>query len=226
MIRVLQMNCGRSGDVMTDFLRSARREAEVVLIQEPWVRENEEIGGGWQTIGDGNFIFLLSTGTGRRPKTLIGVKRDVEWHQYAGVDDPDLIAVEIDGVRIFNVYNQRHPEEVDRQWTLDRIDIRPHLTSQWVVAGDFNAHHPIWTGEDRLPVNWQATLRIIEAGTLMLEPGTATRIGRSGQQNSTIDLVIASPRMTDRMGTAEVAEDLQAGSDHECISWGWGPGLT
>jgi peroxiredoxin len=59
MIKVLQANCRASEDIMTALMSAAvRAGAEVVLIQKPSVKEEED---RWKAkIKDGNYIYIYS----------------------------------------------------------------------------------------------------------------------------------------------------------------------
>jgi endonuclease/exonuclease/phosphatase family metal-dependent hydrolase len=148
---------------------------------------------------------------------LIGIKRGIQWRDYGGLRDADVVSIELvqpnrTPVRIFNIYNRN---------TLSRINLASELNSatQWIVAGDVNAHHPRWSRADREPSDdWRNVLPIVNAGTLAIEPGTITRIGSVGQRSSAIDLVISGPGRGIDSLHATIAEDLRTGSDHEVIT--------
>jgi hypothetical protein len=57
MIKILQANCRASEDIMTALMSAAvRAGAEVVLIQDPSVKEEED---RWRAkIKDGNYIYI------------------------------------------------------------------------------------------------------------------------------------------------------------------------
>jgi hypothetical protein len=57
MIKVIQANCRVSEDIMTALMSAAvRAGAEVVLIQEPSVKEDED---RWRAkIKDGNYTYI------------------------------------------------------------------------------------------------------------------------------------------------------------------------
>jgi hypothetical protein len=88
-----------------------------------------------------------------------------------------------------------------------------------VVGGDFNAHHPDWSGKDDIR-NAQETLELLEQGSLRIEPGTPTRRPDTNQEPTTIDLVVASWAIAERVLEAVIADDdLTTGSDHETLCW-------
>lgn len=126
------------------------------------------------------------------------------------------MAVKIDGLLVVNLYNQKpqenqkkrskkeregREEEVRRggrkRWTIERINIVRIVreASRWVVAGDFNATHPRWTGKAGVRGAWREVLKLLQQGVLANSVGKPTfqRVLRSGIiQESTIDLTISS----------------------------------
>jgi hypothetical protein len=59
MIKVIQANCRASGDIMTALISATvRAGAEVVLIKEPTVKEEED---RWMAkIKNGNYIYIYT----------------------------------------------------------------------------------------------------------------------------------------------------------------------
>jgi hypothetical protein len=105
---------------------------------------------------------------------------------------------------------------------LDSGKIREELEGggqrKWVCAGNFNSHHSIWDGTGREPSGrWREVKEIIDAGRLMIEPGTPTWKGGQSNRSSTIDLVIASNSA--QVSMVEIATYLYTGSDHETLCW-------
>ena len=85
-----------------------------------------------------------------------------------------------------------------------------------LVLGDFNLHHPMWSGIQD-PVQHDMADRLIDiaqqANLQLLTPsGTITWSARGSQ--STIDLAFGSESITNRLLTCSVREDLDHGSDH------------
>jgi hypothetical protein len=75
MIKVIQVNCTASEDIMPALMSAAvRAGAEVILIQEPSVKKDED---KWKVkIRDGNYVYIYS-GDNDRPYVLTAVRKDV-----------------------------------------------------------------------------------------------------------------------------------------------------
>jgi hypothetical protein len=86
MIKVLQANCRASEDIMTALMSAAvRAGAEVVLIQEPSVKEEED---RWKAkIKDGNYIYIYSDDV-KKPYVITAVRKDIKWTDYGGSRSP------------------------------------------------------------------------------------------------------------------------------------------
>lgn len=90
------------------------------------------------------------------------------------------------------------------------------VTTDHVIVGDFNIHHPSWgckttQADNRAP----QLLEIIDEFNLTqhLPPGTTTYISPLGSE-STIDLVFTSAGLTERIQMCDVVEALDHDSDH------------
>jgi hypothetical protein len=213
MIKVIQENCRASEDIMTALMSAAvRAGAEVVLIQEPSVKKEED---GWKPkIRDANFIYIFS-GDSDRPYVLTAIRKDIKWTDYGGSRSPERVGIDVGGTRIINIYHHRE-QKLDSTNIMEEI----HRNGQkkWVCAGDFNSHNSLWDGYGREPGgSWREVKEIVECGRLMIEPGTPTWKGGKNHRSSTIDLVIASHSA--QVSMVEIASDLYTGSDHETLCW-------
>ena len=90
------------------------------------------------------------------------------------------------------------------------------MTTDYVIVGDFNIHHPSW-GCKTTQADNQATqlLEIIDEFNLTqhLPSGTTTYISRL-ELESTINLVFTSAGLTERIQMCDVVEALNHDSDH------------
>jgi hypothetical protein len=76
MIKVLQANCRVLQDIMTALMSAPLRAAvEVVLIEEPSVKEGED----WRKakIKDGNYIYIYSDDV-KKPYVITMVRKDIK----------------------------------------------------------------------------------------------------------------------------------------------------
>jgi hypothetical protein len=146
MIKVIQANCRASEDIMTALMSAAvRAGAEVVLIQEPSVKKEED---KWKVkIRDGNYVYIYS-GDNDRPYVLTAVRKDVVWNDYGGSRNAERVGIEIGNTRIINIYHHWE-NRMDMMNIMQELDGNRHR--KWVSAGDFNSHHSLWDGNGREP---------------------------------------------------------------------------
>jgi hypothetical protein len=189
---------------------AVRARAEVVLIQEPSVKKEED---KWKVkIRDGNCVYICS-GDNDRPYVLTAFRKDVVWNDYGGSRNAERVGIEIGNTRIINIYHHRE-KRMDMMDIMQELDENRHR--KWVCAGDFNSHNSLWDSNGREPAgSWREVKDLIESGRLMIEPGTPTWKGGINHRSSTIDLVIASNAA--QVSIVEIASDRYTGSDHEML---------
>jgi hypothetical protein len=91
--------------------------AEVVLIPEPSVKEEED---RWRAkIKDGNYTYIYSDNV-KKPYVITAVRIDIKWTDYEGSRSPERVGININNTRIINIYHHR-----DQQ--LDSRKIRQEL---------------------------------------------------------------------------------------------------
>ena len=129
-----------------------------------------------------------------------------------------------DWIHVHNIYN---PSPVSRSSTegLSTLpDLRRALiagaNAKHIVVGDFNLHHPYWSGPSRPSQHAAADqlLDIIEEADLelVLLPGTITWEAR--QSCSTIDLVFLSADLVPKLEHCKTRSEMEQSSDHIPIS--------
>jgi hypothetical protein len=160
MIKVVQANCRGSEDIMTALMSAAvRAGAEVVLIQEPSMKEEED---RWRAkIKDGNYIYIYSDDV-RKPYVITAVRKDIKWTDYGGSRSPERVGININSTYIINIYYHRDQR-------LDSGKIREELQGggqwKWVCAGDFNSHYSISDSNGREPTrSWHEVKKIMDGG--------------------------------------------------------------
>ena len=216
-IRVLVHNMARANLVLQSVMDTAvKRGADLVLLQEP------SLGAFQPTFPDFHKLTVtpfpnvnqpsrvLAFVSKLRPSLTVTDRSDL-------VHDPDVQLLEISTpsippIRLYNTYNHESHALPGRADT--RILANQNLQQRAIIAGDFNARHPLW--ESKVPpngINAAALYDIIENNSLDLlnEPDLPTRIGPSG---SVIDLVLASEDLHDQVGGWALERDDTSGSDH------------
>lgn len=135
----------------------------------------------------------------------------------------DICAVKFsfssDSFCIFSVYNPPSSHSSIDDLAAALRDCDP--AQQLILAGDFNLHHPLWSGPnapDRMRRSDAEPLLQLLASqnlSLALPPGTPTFRSDSHRSWSTLDLVFVSSSLLSNVTRCETA--YGHGSDHRCI---------
>ena len=227
MAVILQQNVRGSVEAMTSLLETAVGErADLVLVQEPpafaGVRHP-----GYDFLRAGRVMSMRRVDSDWTVTTEDSYTREAE-------GDVQVLAVGRRGhrgrvVRIVNAYFQKR----GRGGTY-----RPAERALWddileeetcILAGDFNAHSPVWNPwcRSRRDAGFLEAL-IADHGLQVLNDGMATRPATDGRDlHSVIDLTLVSPGAGPSCGgwRVEEREEEETGSDHVMIRWEW-RGLT
>jgi hypothetical protein len=129
---------------------------------------------------------------------------------------------------LYNVYNEPGAENTTRtleilEQQLEQEDPQNHL----LVLGDFNLHHPQWSGPRTQSPSYQAytLLRVMENTRLWQITPRGTKTHRWCNIDTTIDLAFATSTLRDQLLHCKVAHGLDCDSDHLPISvqfnWEW-----
>jgi hypothetical protein len=79
---------------------AVRPGEEVVLIQEPSVKEEED---RWRAkIKDGNYIYIYSDDV-KKPYVITAVRKDMKWTDYGGSRSPERVGIDINSTRVINI---------------------------------------------------------------------------------------------------------------------------
>ena len=65
-------------------------------------------------------------------------------------------------------------------------------TGSWVVAGDFNVSHRLWDATATHSSGLHLADAVFDSNLILLNDGSATRIGQTGQRCSAIDLTMVT----------------------------------
>jgi hypothetical protein len=105
MIKGIQANCRASEDIMTALVSAVVRTGEeVVLIQEPSVKEEED---RWRAnVKDGNYTYIYSDDV-KKPYVITAVRKGIKWTDYGGSRSPERVGIDINNTRIINIYHHR-----------------------------------------------------------------------------------------------------------------------
>ena len=141
------------------------------------------------------------------------------------IDDSDMqiIEITIDEVRkvqIINIYNEK--SQNDREtYTTDRLLIKyqPTSTDQFVICGDFNAHHNWWNSKTQHAIRSENLVKWLKINkcNLINTPDLCTFYAYSGSSSSVIDLTFANSKIENAITNWAIDENAITGSDHEVI---------
>jgi hypothetical protein len=177
---VLQANSRKSSDCTTTFLQKARGRGDVLLLQGFWAhpRTDDEI---WKLVQDCNFRYLFDGGIkdkSKKPGAMIALSVNSREDFEVMCLEGDLVAVWVgtrpDKILVVSLYNPNPDPTRSGPMKSRRLFQMLSGVQDWIVGGNFNAHHPVWSGKDDIR-NAQETLELLERGALGIEPGTPTR---------------------------------------------------
>jgi len=221
LLKALQHNCTRGGQVMEAVLESAvRRGVDLVLIQEP--RGEKEKDGTWShpsftfIRGEENVLakcwIAINRTSGCRVTELKELTRGCQ--NYAQV--VEVVPPGGEAIIIANVYDQGDRSEA----------IRPAQRAVWgeiarhrrvIIAADMNAHSKMWNPRSTCNRNHIFWEQLIENENLFVwNTEEATRMGPGAEIHSIIDLTLSSSNV--ELNWYLLREEA-IGSDHELIAW-------
>jgi exonuclease III len=226
-LRILQYNVHKRDSVMALLLNDLRaRDIDIIAIQEPW--QNTHVTATYCP-GSCPFVPIFKK-EGTRSCLLVNKRLDInQWD--ARVTSKDLCSVRLlcagKKIWVHSVYSPppgshstratQYPNPLDHLATL----LEEEGDCQHLIVGDFNLHHPIWSG-DRVPVAHTAAERLIEVifeqggCELLTPPGTITYPTALG--GTTIDLAFGSQELSNSLLECCIAKELDYGSDHQPIA--------
>ena len=141
------------------------------------------------------------------------------------INDTDLqiIEITIDEVRkvqIFNLYNEKSLNDRET-YTIDRLLVKyqPISTDQFVIYGDFNAHHSWWNSKIQNAIRSENLVKWLKLNkcSLINTPDLYTFFAHSGNSSSIIDLTFANFEIENAITNWSIDENAVTGSDHEVI---------
>ena len=195
---------------------------DIVLFQEPWTRDQ-------QTISYPSFTCIMPKIATYRPRVAIFVTKCNPKLQCTPrtdlINDTDLqiIEITIDEVRkvqIFNFYNEKSLNDRET-YTIDRLLVKyqPISTDQFVICGDFNAHHSWWNSKIQNAFRSENLVKWLKLNkcSLINTPDLYTFFAHSGNSSSIIDLTFANFKIENAITNWSIDENAVTGSDHEVI---------
>ena len=221
-IVAMQWNCDHLSSKIPELEGWLRKNGvDVAMVQETKLRDEDGAvcvrgydvvrrdrwrGGRSRYSRGGGLVTLVRRGWAYR-EIACGVERD------SALEALCLEVVSLLGVvwKVLNVYVP--PESVTgvREDMLDCLRVNGS-DENWLVCGDFNSHHRVWdpfvTANARglQVMNWSE-----ESELMLLNDGSATRVGRGTAGESAPDVTFCSTRLFERLEWRVIRE---LGSDH------------
>ena len=224
-IKVLQANLNRSAPATESALQLAiELKVDLLIVQEPWlIPNNQDLDyTNTRSISHQGFTQILPHyNTILRPRTLVYISRSF----FAQVNlssispqDPDLLILDIKdknlGFQLFNIYNEKDQSNNTSSRTLERVLYPQTLSTNSLVLGDFNTHHPWWDPLAPTSSGAQQFVEWIDQQNLSLlnSPGDPTFFRPNLERGSVIDLTLATENLANKIQDWQILPDL--GSDH------------
>ena len=153
---------------------------DVVLGQEVPIKKKtgDTVGGGagskfWKVWGGGRVAIWVHR---RWPRSA--------WKPV--MEEGDVVGIDIRGTLVYSVYSPCYT----REWYTPIATLaRAQRPDRVVVGGDFNLHHPVWSGEDRHSAGAEKLLELAEKwGLELVTTAGEPTWNRHGCRPSTLDL--------------------------------------
>ena len=225
-IHIVQHNCAKTYEVLTTLLHYTNGNADIVLVQEPWLAPD---GSAYS---HPSFISILPDTTNHeRPRTaayisksrldiLCTYRSDLLPHL-----DGDVLPLHIlagkEKFTLWNIYNERRKLTPDSRplYTMDRTLHQLHITSHSILCGDFNAHHSLWNSAVQQQIRGDVLVDWFRANNcdIVNQPDISTYNHRQGSGTSILDLTLATQDIFDRVVDWAVDDNAHTGSDHEVV---------
>ena len=227
-IRFLQHNTAKSTHVMQTLLHLAHKTTDIVLIQEPWVRFDNN-SNTWNTISHPSFTSILPTSPAQlRPRVAAFLSKTASHISLTPRNDitadPDVQCLTLTtpstpSTLLINIYNEKSQSPNNDKRTIERCICKIPLPQHAIIAGDFNAHHQWWNSSVKTPKRAEAIIHWTDINNLQLlnEEDTPTYHYRNGTGTSILDLTFATPTTTESITSWAVDDEATTGSDHEVI---------
>ncbi len=227
-IRFIQHNTAKSTSVMQTLLHLARNTADIILIQEPWIRFDNN-SGSWTTISHPSCNSILPPSPPHlKPRVAAFIARTATHISLTPrndiTNDPDVQCLSLSihstpPTLILNIYNEKSQAPDNNDRTIERCVANISLPDRAIAVGDFNAHHQWWNSNVRNQkradsiISWTDTYHL----QLLNEEDTPTYHYRNGTGTSVLDLTFATPSSTEFITSWAVDDEATTGSDHEVI---------
>ncbi len=225
-IWILQHNCARSMQIMHACMKFAKIRANIVILQESWMKDENII------ILHSSFIYIKSNIQKTWVKVLIFVAKNIGKFICTSrsniVNSKDIQAIMIvnnkisDEILLLNIYNEKAQNAKKKQSYMieqELAKIKLNDDQKVIIAEDFNVHHNWWNVKianlirTKALVNWVRMHDCDLINTLNIN----TYYNYFKRLSSVIDLAFASRSMQNYIKNWHVNEDADTKFNHEVI---------
>ena len=142
--QIIQYICARSLANIISLLERVKGFADLVLIQEPWIFQDNQT-----TISHPSYTAIMPPNNNLRPRVTAWLSRTLRLactprHDLCQDSDVQILGISAPGLEetfIYNIYNKKSLQESSQGWTIERCLTRLEIQSRSIILGDFNAHH-------------------------------------------------------------------------------------
>ena len=208
-LKIGQVNCHNKSDIIDELFEM---NLDILLVQEP---------GGWsRNKKHSDWIRMMEDSLNEdvQPRAITYVRQEVlqrtELTKVSELTDNNMVTIDIKGIQITNIYNRMAESTKPLSNFMEAVNTREN--TPWVVAGDFNIHHPNWqswvtpTAVEPLSQEWADWVEN-HGFFLFSEPDIPT----FKRGNTVIDLVFAR----EGVKLCDFLESQDIGSDHFMQFW-------
>ncbi|RAO74375.1 uncharacterized protein BHQ10_010387 [Talaromyces amestolkiae] len=208
---------------MATFLRDPKAlRATVMATQEPWQNEYDDTTHQPARATHQLLYPKSANHDGVRARVALYVSRQIDPATWSHtVISPDYQILKIRYARgdqsqelfIHNIYNE--PGSATFEHLQTQLAHYTNPTSEHVIVGDMNVHHPAWGGPGtKMDTAATELLEIMDHHEIELATEEGLVTWQRGKSTSTIDLTFLSANLFNRMVLYERADNVQHDSDH------------
>ncbi len=225
-IWILQHNCARSMQIMHACMKFAKIRANIVILQESWMKDKNI------TILHSSFICIKSNIQKTWVKVLIFIMKNIREFICTSrsdiVNSKDIQAIMIvndkisNEILLLNICNEKAQNAEKKQsYIIEQklVKIRLNNNQKVIIAEDFNAHHSWWNAKianfirTKALVNWVRMHDCDLINTLNIN----TYHSYFKRSSSVIDLAFALKSVQNYIKNWHVNEDANTEFNHEVI---------
>ncbi len=194
---------------------------DIIAIQEPWRNTRD------QTIyhpRKNSFHLLYSENDKTRVCFFINKKIDQSNWTYT-MDGPDIISLHLNlpdrCIHIHNTYNPVNVEEISTSIPILRHRLAAHPDEEHIALGDLNLHHE--AGEEMgalkaIIEKSEELLMVTQRWEMEHMVPVETTTYKKSTGESTIDLIFATPLLSESLISCGIEDKFDHHSDHQPIS--------